>query len=851
MNTAHNDNYDDIQTALADLGNINTTLNGGLTATHEATADSLCKRPDSTADWMEFEQVECNKLTAVAPLPDITLYGRGAICYVPQNNANQNIYGVYRFGKNVDLLGDFDADGPGDGLFMNRNNNTLKLEVSKTAPSLYIKGEKANTGDFIRCENEYGTIIFNLTNDGLFQHGHHLIDSTTNLGDSENHSGLFEPTSIYIGAIRLSVVSGSIQQSILNRIPSVLAASPYSISNSDLSGRTYDQLSIRQWMVLARNKVSDRNLKARDIFTDAADWTLLGQHHSSSLTSSAQVQLDSITTDVTDLETLTTNINSDQTTLESTVISHNTRITTLESGGTTSIDHAQIVWVDSGRVDVYTEDGSQGKPYKTLAAAFTAKISTNGVTTSYVFKLRTGTYSVGSGVSITRGTKEQGFTIQGEGPALTTIECTDITTDCLFFRKFTDITMKDLKISTAKYGFYPRECNSVTLDNVHFEKCGSTSVNGNHDFTNTQVEQANVWASSTTSDGGACRIRDIDQVNLQNCYVYRCLRGLRVQDSGNSDLPSLIQNCRTHQTMESGIYLASGSYQFDDNAVYGCRNITISGNNIFEAFNNGLLNIGSKQCHFIANTVTRSANAAIQQYSSVDCTYSGNVMHDCNLLTFNGLGVLGDAYSTINITGNTGITANSGTYICALTDNTATKCNQGRAASIVGVQILATGVTYPAGYDIVFDGNMVDAPMSNPESVDIVSRHYRIGEVDSLLADKAPFPNQTTSTPLAWTSHGQTLATTLNTRNGKIRVSCQFIVGNGQYCTITLTNNVITADSIVLFGTYKHPGHIGAYIVQRPQHATTGEFVFKLASSEALDLSGNNQVSIDINFQVL
>jgi hypothetical protein len=169
----------------------------------------------------------------------------------------------------------------------------------------------------------------------------------------------------------------------------------------------------------------------------------------------------------------------------------------------------------------------------------------------------------------------------------------------------------------------------------------------------------------------------------------------------------------------------------------------------------------------------------------------------------------------------------------------------------VGVQILATGVNYPAGYDIVFDGNMVDSGMSNPESVDIVSRHYRIGEVNALLDDKAPFPNQTTATPIAWTSHTQTMATTLHARNGKIPVSCQFIVGNGQYCTITLTNNLITADSIVLFGTFKHTGHIGAYIVQRPQHATAGEFVFKLASSEALDLSGNNLVSLDINFQVL
>ena len=114
-------------------------------------------------------------------------------------------------------------------------------------------------------------------------------------------------------------------------------------------------------------------------------------------------------------------------------------------------------------------------------------------------------------------------------------------------------------------------------------------------------------------------------------------------------------------------------------------------------------------------------NAGIQQHASVDCSYVSNVLFDCNSLSHNGIGNLGDAWANIHLTTNTGIDANSGTYLAAVKDNTVLKCGQGRASSVVGIKVLDAGVTYPANYKVVLDSNVThDGTVENPESVTVV-----------------------------------------------------------------------------------------------------------------------------------
>ena len=202
-------------------------------------------------------------------------------------------------------------------------------------------------------------------------------------------------------------------------------------------------------------------------------------------------------------------------------------------------------------------------------------------------------------------------------------------------------------------------------------------------------------------------MRDVQRINVVDCTVMKCLRGLRLQDiNASGPIPSLVSRNVIFDTLESGIYLASNTYGFANDSSVGCRNITVSNNTLIGCMNNGILNIGSRNCSFIGNVVKGSANAGIQQWSSVDCVYQSNILTDCNKLTFNGIGNLGDAWANIHITGNTGVDANSGDYLAILKGNTVVQCNQGRASEIIGTKLLDTGVSYPASYKAIVDSNI-------------------------------------------------------------------------------------------------------------------------------------------------
>ena len=263
-----------------------------------------------------------------------------------------------------------------------------------------------------------------------------------------------------------------------------------------------------------------------------------------------------------------------------------------------------------------------------------------------------------------------------------------------------------------------RDCTTAQLDSVQFTALGSTAVAGNHDFTNTQAEQAAVWASATTSDGGACRIRDATKVDIQNCFVNKCLRGLRLQDINSTiAVSSIVANNMIMDTLESGIYLAIRLCEQRKCWMQTRVGFWQQHCQRLQQRNSERRLTGVFVCRQQHLPLCKCRNSA---HASVDCSYVSNVLFDCNSLSHNGIGNLGDAWANIHLTTNTGIDANSGTYLAAVKDNTVLKCGQGRASSVIGIKVLDTGVTYPANYKVVLDSNVThDGTVENPESVTV------------------------------------------------------------------------------------------------------------------------------------
>ena len=86
-------------------------------------------------------------------------------------------------------------------------------------------------------------------------------------------------------------------------------------------------------------------------------------------------------------------------------------IATALAGGHQHTD-SHVCYVDSARVDAYTETGAAPTPYKTLSAAVTAKL-TNAATGFVSFRLASGNYD--GVISVDKDTANQSFEIVGAG----------------------------------------------------------------------------------------------------------------------------------------------------------------------------------------------------------------------------------------------------------------------------------------------------------------------------------------------------------------------------------------------------------------------------------------------------
>ena len=364
--------------------------------------------------------------------------------------------------------------------------------------------------------------------------------------------------------------------------------------------------------------------------------------------------------------------------------------------------------------------GSRDQPYTSLSTAMAGKL-TDGSSTHYVFKLAPGTYR--GAISITHTNQLQSVSVIGSGSGCTFLDTaadwsSQLTSNVLYLRNFNDIEIQGVTFTRGAYGLYLRHCKSATVTNCNFEKLGSKGTVSQHDLSQNQASQAAYWAGNNTSDGGACRLREVNTVQFNDNSISYCLRGGRFQDCGEASTASMISGNKVYRTLESGLYLAAGSYTGTD----GCLNVTISGNSVYESFNNSILVIGGKKCSVVGNTCIGGANAGIQCWHVLDCGVFNNHVFDCARLSFNGIGSLADSYASICVDGATNI--GTGTYIAILKGNSTTKCNQGRAAAVYGIAIFPndTSLAYPTPSNkLILNSNISDAANReyNPNSITV------------------------------------------------------------------------------------------------------------------------------------
>ncbi len=358
-------------------------------------------------------------------------------------------------------------------------------------------------------------------------------------------------------------------------------------------------------------------------------------------------------------------------------------------------------FVDSNRVDAYIENGSRHRPYRSLDTALTSVLIDSN-TDNVVFRLASGVYDCV--VSITKATQNQSFSIIGRGLENTIIRggalWSSTRGDVMYFRNFHDITVKNVTIQQGKYGLYTRNCRRVVVANCRFRWLGCEDNTENWNFQHTAIQRVAIWQGNSTSDGGACRIRQSEEVICKNVEVTHTLRGIRIQEANRG----LISNCRTFLTAESGIYLASTLYTH----VFACSNFLITGCTVSDAYNNGILLIGGENNSVQGCRVQNCANAGIQCWHVKSATINSNKVHNCNRLAHNGIGTNpGDSGGQIVFAGNTSIPTTSG-YLADVSNNSMYSCNLGRNSEIIGISIESEA--YPSACNVCqINNNVSDA----------------------------------------------------------------------------------------------------------------------------------------------
>jgi hypothetical protein len=610
--------------------------------------------------------VECEALLATT---GIETQDNGAIVAKYSNDT-----GILRMGRQP-TIGD-QTVGLLDGIHHERMINSklefYRQQLHPSVPKIVINGTTDAGVDWFKItDSDLGHDVFAIHPDGTMQ-----TQSWSSLDlkhpDVYSHSTAVQAGSLYIGKAKLSEESG---QLIIKRlkaepyIPKRLTEVPYSYNAQNINANTIR--TVNDWVVLARStaglsEVESKAIRIRHIFPVANE-----------------------------TDDFLTNVQGDP------AIVNNT------------------VYIDKDFVG--TSNGSITKPYTSLNSAMTAKLVDAQIQT-FIFQLSEGVYT--ESISKTMSSRTHHVVIQGAGQGRTIIQAgqdfaAGKDTSCIYMKKFKHVEIRDLTIRFALYGFYPREVDSAVMENCRVTNCGSDGTVANHDFSKTQAQQLAAWQSSSTTDGGCCRIRECDQVNVSNCLIDYNLRGLRLQNCGSANNVSQISNNKIYRNMESGIYLAATNYNNTD----GCQNIMVSNNKIFESYNNGLLQIGGQNNQFIGNVVRRSASAGFQSWHSVNTSVINNYFYDCNVIAHNGIGNGGDARACICFEVNANSAIQSGyDHMAVIQGNSMIKCNLGNQVSSTAIDMNC--IAHPASSNkIIVDTNTNDATINlkNPNNIPVIA----------------------------------------------------------------------------------------------------------------------------------
>ena len=578
----------------------------------------------------------------IAVSAGIQLTEDSAIGFTPFSNGVQVAGALYRFGRQSNI-GD-QTPGLLDGISMVREldneDQSFSAQLHPSQPTIDIASTKEPGIDWIRIvDSSSGQVVFAVHNDGSIE----TIGWNSGVLPDGYHNGLaVQKGSVYIGKSKLSELNDVLHVSHLKAppyIPLRLTQAPYSFTTGNINANT--PRSINDWMALARSAVTAsaaKQIRLSVIFpaANAVDWVDSGLLNVHSATENVQDAIDEFRSNI---------------------------------GGLTV---TQTIFVDSNRS--VNGNGSPHSPYNNLSSALTAHTA-DGNTTSKHFYLANGVYT--GGILLQKASIEQDIIIEGESRDQTIIQAgTSWTagkgTDLLVIRDFNSVTLLNCTLRYCRYAWYPRDCNTAIIKNCYITYAGVDSSQSTlFDGSLTAAQQATLATSSTTS-GGAMRVRACNYIEVLDTFIYKTFRGFRIQDCGGGR----VQNNHALYTLDNQLYFAAGTY----NGSSGSSDIIASNNFLENSGHHGITVIGGANIN-ISNNVVRNAWASgFNGWHIRDCSVCNNTFENCNWKGNSGYSAAGENFAQIYIGGDTNINA-AAKYMVNISNNQFIRCGNGNVGS--------------------------------------------------------------------------------------------------------------------------------------------------------------------------
>ena len=237
-----------------------------------------------------------------------------------------------------------------------------------------------------------------------------------------------------------------------------------------------------------------------------------------------------------------------------------------------------------------------------------------------------------------------------------------------------DITIQNMTIRNGLYGIRSSAGDVNVLHGTFYHNGYDGSP---YATPPTQENAAAMWASGHTTNGGAMRIQNSGSSEIAYCTVYENARGIRFQDGDTGN----IHDCASYNNIESGIYLASSTY--DGSA--GCTNTVIRDCESYGNMNNGILVIGGKNITVESNNAHDNWNTGVMLWHPSEVVIEDNTITHNNLYSFNGVGNAGDDEGGIWMDGATAMTPLS--FVCKILNNTISDTQLGGLSEKVGINV--------------------------------------------------------------------------------------------------------------------------------------------------------------------